>query len=1352
MKRTVRIIPVILCLSFLLSMLPFPALADDAPSASGVIRYNVLILDASGSMYGTPAAKQREAAKMFCEAVLASEGENYVAVVRLTTDSYVGLEFTNQLESLLSYINSTPADSGTNINQALEVAGELLEQVDAAGAIKNIVLCSDGLPQSGSYTQSGPYTSSDYYDYDYANYVYNTASSMKESYYLYTLGFFHSLSGSDLTFARRFMSDIQNAGYYEVTDPDDLEFEFGKIAEHITNGDVITSQFKWGGGLKKDSDQVGTCYFSDDYFLENSSDTKNSKYYPHLRTMSLAFELSSWSSKESDVWTTDPAAESAKWQNARNLLFGIPGDSDYPGLGFDEGSFMVSESWSEKPTKDSIGVVAAKKTLYDGSTLVAMAIRGGGYEQEWAGNFTIGRTDDHDGFAEAKKNTLKFLDDYLTEKKITGPIKLWIVGYSRAGVTANMVGGELDSGYTLKNGATVAFDDLFVYAFEPPQGAMKDKTSSGNYSNIHNIINRNDIVPLVAPSVWDFRRYNSDFWIPNEASTSRFGEYKDAMLKTLNGFDGMDNAYLYYKIQESVPQTRIQINWTKILPGGDPFIETIEYTVSTNYAIDTTFDFLADGVIGSRQIYYADWQAGVREILSLVYGGDISDLAKDGPGIDQFVDNFFKELTFDRICEIISPAFSLNPFYGIDARKADIKANISAFVADVLADSDLWGTVHWAAGLQDALSDMLWRFIESSVEDLLLHNATSISSAGNLIGLMISGGLIQAHYSEVTLAWMMSLDSYYGGANAASSNQSSRIIHINCPVDVTVYDGNDNVVAQIIDGEGQTNTGYTVPAFVNVDGEKIVMLPADEQYRIDIIASENGSVNVSFDEYYFSTASVNRLQNYCDIPVSAGEKLTAIVPALSESDATAVLPTGSTADYRLLDQNNEVLTPDDDLRGASAQTTYEVTLSMEGENGIVEGGGTYVVGNFAQVQVFPMNGTEFLGWYDGGLLVSKDEVYRFAVTRDVELTAKFGEAETHTVTFKTTGGGTVENSTVKVSAGTQINVVAVADSGCTFSTWRADAGAFENAAADNTWFTAPDQDVEITAVFNRGNTGGSRSSAAYYDVRVIDSENGQVSVNIRQAAAGTRVTFAATPDDGFKVDTLSVKTSQGSSVNYSAKDNGSYEFTMPKADTTIEARFIKEGDPAAEHRDQCPSLGFHDIDVSMWYHEAVDYVLQNGFMNGMGAGRFEPERNLSRAMLVQILFNMEGKPKADGAITFRDVIPGSWYEDAVRWAAENHIVNGYDLNTFGPDDNITREQLAAIMYRYSEYKGKDMTKRDALTSFTDSDQIADWAKESVEWAVAGHIINGKGNGTLDPGGNATRAEVAQIINNFFSQE
>lgn len=178
--------------------------------------------------------------------------------------------------------------------------------------------------------------------------------------------------------------------------------------------------------------------------------------------------------------------------------------------------------------------------------------------------------------------------------------------------------------------------------------------------------------------------------------------------------------------------------------------------------------------------------------------------------------------------------------------------------------------------------------------------------------------------------------------------------------------------------------------------------------------------------------------------------------------------------------------------------------------------------------------------------------------------------------------------------------------------------------------------------------------------------------------------------------------------------------------------------------------GFDDVASSAWYADAVDYVVSNGVMNGTGETTFEPETQLSRAMMVQVLYNMENKPAAASA-DFTDVADGAWYADAVAWAAEHKIVNGVSETAFAPDDNITREQMAAILYRYAEYKGQDVSARADMSAYTDAADISNYAEPMLAWAVAEGLLNGSTDTTLTPAGNATRAEVAAVLMRYLQQ-
>ncbi len=177
------------------------------------------------------------------------------------------------------------------------------------------------------------------------------------------------------------------------------------------------------------------------------------------------------------------------------------------------------------------------------------------------------------------------------------------------------------------------------------------------------------------------------------------------------------------------------------------------------------------------------------------------------------------------------------------------------------------------------------------------------------------------------------------------------------------------------------------------------------------------------------------------------------------------------------------------------------------------------------------------------------------------------------------------------------------------------------------------------------------------------------------------------------------------------------------------------------------TLPFVDVAPDAWYYSAVEYAYENGLMNGVAADRFAPQTTLTRAMMAAVLYNLEGG-SAGSAAGFSDVDAESWYADAVNWAAENGIVNGFEDGTFRPDDNLTREQMAAFLYNYAEYKGSDLTASDDLAAFTDAGEVGTWAMDVVKWAVGSDLLHGTSDTTLAPKGTATRAEVATVLMNF----
>lgn len=178
---------------------------------------------------------------------------------------------------------------------------------------------------------------------------------------------------------------------------------------------------------------------------------------------------------------------------------------------------------------------------------------------------------------------------------------------------------------------------------------------------------------------------------------------------------------------------------------------------------------------------------------------------------------------------------------------------------------------------------------------------------------------------------------------------------------------------------------------------------------------------------------------------------------------------------------------------------------------------------------------------------------------------------------------------------------------------------------------------------------------------------------------------------------------------------------------------------------------FHDLNQSKdWFYNAVRYVVDQGLFNGITTEKFAPNTTMDRSMLATVLHRMEGTPAQEYQGTFRDVKAGQWYTPGVEWAAAQKIVNGTgDGTTFSPAVSITREQIAAMLFRYAgEYLGLDVTLRGDLTAYSDHEKVSGWAEEAMAWAVGSGIISGADGGTLMPGKSATRAEVATMLQRF----
>ena len=273
-------------------------------------------------------------------------------------------------------------------------------------------------------------------------------------------------------------------------------------------------------------------------------------------------------------------------------------------------------------------------------------------------------------------------------------------------------------------------------------------------------------------------------------------------------------------------------------------------------------------------------------------------------------------------------------------------------------------------------------------------------------------------------------------------------------------------------------------------------------------------------------------------------------------------------------------------------------------------------------------------------------------------------------------------------------------------------------------------------------SGGSSSGKTTYKVTTSAVNNGGVNASPSSAEKGAAITITLSPDKGYKLDKLTVTDGSGKTVSTVKKSDTVYTFTMPASAVNVGVSYVKATETPSKTK-------FNDVSANDWFASAVDYVTGKGMMNGTADNTFSPKANTTRGMVVTVLYRLENQPSTSAA-SFTDVASGAYYANAVAWANANGIVSGYGSGKFGPNDKVTREQLAAILYRYAQYKKYDVSVGEDtnILSYNDAQSISSYAIPAIQWACGAGVVTGKSGSKLDPKGNATRAEVAAMLMRF----
>ena len=338
------------------------------------------------------------------------------------------------------------------------------------------------------------------------------------------------------------------------------------------------------------------------------------------------------------------------------------------------------------------------------------------------------------------------------------------------------------------------------------------------------------------------------------------------------------------------------------------------------------------------------------------------------------------------------------------------------------------------------------------------------------------------------------------------------------------------------------------------------------------------------------------------------------------------------------------------------------------------------------------------------------------------------------------GAGTVFGGG-SYTAGASVTLTATNNPGYRFVGWME---GDQTVSTDTTYAFPANSNRSLTAQFDRISSGGGDSDPTYSITLPSRVTGGELKLSRRYAEKGETVTLTAIPDEGYELDTLTITDSKGKEIELTHKGGNEYTFEMPAGRVEIEVSF----------REIEVELPFTDVPEGAWYADAAAYVYEHGLMAGTSATTFAPDVTTSRAMIATILWRMAGSPVVNYAMNYTDVTQGQWCSEAIRWATSEGIVGGYGNGLFGTNDPITREQFAAMLYRFAQEQGYDVSigENTNILSYTDVADLSEYAIPATQWAVGAGVINGTGDGsTLSPQGQATRAQAAVMLMRFCEE-
>ena len=1009
------------------------------------------------------------------------------------------------------------------------------------------------------------------------------------------------------------------------------------------------------------------------------------------------------------------------------------------------------------PQRNSIGYAIGSKAIpsedsEDGKkSLILVAIRGGGYGAEWGGNFMIGTGnfkdgiagDMHEGFSRAADQVAYGLESYIRWQKSEGHLSddcvVWIVGYSRAAATANLLAKYLDDG----NVEDISKENVFAYCFECPQNSRATDLNNIKYDNIMNIVNPIDFVTMVAMDEWNYGRYGQTFYLPYVEGAENYDDLSDKMAKCyteiIESGTGVNDVWLATRqLKGQLDMTNGLMNWladTFYSPEiytalyQEALIECVEAgvrgelllkdcpalaimliklgliakdTFSIPNPMEEPLDFI-DAVSSSIDNIYAAWA--------------IESLVLEFSSSKDFSKTYLTYAHYPELCLAWMDSLSgSNSFVSNKYRKVFINCPVDVFVYD--SSNTLVGSV-----------------VDRAVQEI--NNGISIYIDGNE-QIVISLPVTEEYIIEIK-ATDTGTVTYTVTEHNVETNASERVVSYQ----ELIIDKDDLLIGTIenlaktdsakypfthngdeqnptVDQKGNQVVYHSV--ICTIEGNGVVKGGGGAlhgEYR-KLIATPDE--NESFIGWYVDDKLVSSESEYRFL-VAADTVLTAKFTGTKKAPES-FLVTGAAYDVKSIDEVDSILygafesaEVTDGVDSYVVQKTdgsipviAEIMFGVDSNTAATEfENGTYInYQNVFDVDNAMYNPSGNMGLYTNLIYADKDaetdELTAFSPANTVNWKLAEGEIEAKSEEI------TLESGKLTLDDSTEVYL----------------------------YIYYPNEDMYNVTTF----TGHERLPSLTVDYDGYGVVNCYGVPNESDSGVAGIVVFE------IKISS----DSEGEPV-YPEEDDSCFgdiiDF-MPGVIALIAASEDEENKTVKEESSSIQmyvdTFPFADVSSADWYYDNVRYAYYNHIMSGVTDTLFAPDSTLTRGMVAQILYNMEGQPNMVVDNPFTDVADSAWYKTAVTWAASNSIVNGYGDGRFGPEDKVTREQLAAILYRYAQYKGMAaVTMEENLLAFADQAEISEYAVSAMNWAVGKGLISGLPNSILDPKGNATRAQAAAII-------